>query len=141
MTTGKWSVHRSTLPWTQEDGEWFAVPVYDDKNEGKYFPTHAEALAYADRMARHGTPHDVPRVKVIPTDRADRRADMTIHANENGVNLTRPAMHPWKLKWRPNDQTAYIPNSQLEEVALHLLALANRGIAVSRRELYKAVES
>ena len=52
MTTNKWRVQRHQLPWKNHDGEWFAVPVVDSANQGMYFPTHGEALAYADHMAR-----------------------------------------------------------------------------------------
>ena len=44
--TGKWNV------WQNRMGVWYAAdPTGDAAHE---FPTHAEAIAYADRMARLG---------------------------------------------------------------------------------------
>lgn len=52
MAVNKWRVQRHQLPWKNYDGEWFAVPTVDSENQGMYFPTHAEAFAYADERSR-----------------------------------------------------------------------------------------
>lgn len=131
MSEQKWAVMRG------ERGAWIvSTPDHTDRDDDgrlicwdvdSIHDTWTEAMQEADRMARTVTV-TLPRAKVtkFATDNASRRADMRLDTTHDGVLLSRTSIHPWKLRWRTNDQAAYIPNSQLQDVALALLAHARR---------------
>ncbi|HAT1133949.1 TPA: hypothetical protein JAL39_002283 [Corynebacterium striatum] len=110
--------------WKVEVGFWWVAMQADEQGReipgtAKRFPTHAEALAYADRQARTRR-YVLPRSNSTP-----KRADYQWHIKqvESGALLTRAK--------RTNDgyrmtQKLHIGRKDLVGVAMLLLAHAER---------------
>lgn len=114
MTTKhkRWKVWRDTTMEAHCDDPWIGAPerhwVY--RYAGHAFPTHAEALAYADRMAR--------------TVEVTLPADPNRHATYMGyeVSSDAPLYHQFgALAWEPSNKIS-LERSQIEPFALALLA-------------------
>lgn len=117
MTATKWLVSQEVMPWNQPNGKWFAVPHNDTRNDGQYFHTHAEALAYADRMARtvEVVLPRVKRVRHITTSYRDKDGRLEAESWPDGDLL---------IEDMGDHHMVVIPPEWGEEVALTLLALA-----------------
>ena len=110
--------------WKVEFGLWWVAMQVDERGReipgtAKRFPTHAEALAYADRKAR--TREVVlPRVD-DPTSIDENDLDIMVVSVANGIGIAQP-----KFGKPGEDEVICMYPEFVEEVALALLAHAER---------------
>ena len=110
--------------WRVERGFWWVAMQVDEQGReipgtAKRFPTHAEALAYADKRAR--TREVVlPRVD-NPTSIDENDLDIMVVSVANGIGIAQP-----KFGKPGEDEVICMYPEFVEEVALALLAHAER---------------
>ncbi|MGJ4126731.1 hypothetical protein [Corynebacterium macclintockiae] len=121
MTTkhNRWKVWRDTTMEAHGDPPWIGAPERNwQYRSNKYaFPTHAEALAYADRMARTVT--------------VELPADPNKHAPYMGYEAGLGALPRHQFgapDWEPSNKIS-LERSQIEPFALALLAHHYRSTA------------
>ena len=110
--------------WKVEVGFWWVAMQVDEQGReipdtAKRFPTHAEALAYADKRAR-------TREVVLPrvndaTFIDENNLDLMVVSVDNGIGISQPNFD------KPGEDEVIIMYPEFaEEVALALLAHAER---------------